>query len=409
MAKIKINYLLMHKETPVVELCIDSKTGTISKIGKIRNPEHIPIGIPVRRGSIDRGALNSWWIGRSIPASRSGLKNALLEMNISSAEILIEKCFGLSLSDQYWICPINEQIQWKNINFFENSFSDDVGNIFFGHSTGNKKLDFMSPDNTSDGWLKKKWTIVNGKRCLIKGGSGTVWQEAYNEVIASRIMERLDIPHVKYELIYEDGYPYSICEDFVTVDTELIPAWYILQTQKKSNHSSIYEHYLYCASALNIPNIKNSIDKMLVLDYLIVNEDRHQTNFGALRDVNTLMYIGTAPIYDSGTSLWFDKPTPMIGSMAKVTCKPFKNSHDEQIKLVSSFDWLDLSKLDNIEEEWMSITENSDFLDDKRRIAIATALRDRIQNLQHIVKQKSEYRHTINNDVHEDVKYSGNL
>ena len=47
---------------------------------------------------------------------------------------------------------------------------------------------------------------------------------------------------------------------------------------------------------------------MIVLDYLIVNEDRHQNNFGVVRNAETLEYLGAAPIYDSGTSLWFDKP-----------------------------------------------------------------------------------------------------
>ena len=28
----------------------------------------------------------------------------------------------------------------------------------------------MSPDNTTDGWLKKRWTVMDGKRCLLKGG-----------------------------------------------------------------------------------------------------------------------------------------------------------------------------------------------------------------------------------------------
>ena len=46
------------------------------------------------------------------------------------------------------------------------------------------------------------------KRCLIKGGSGTVQQEPYNEALASRLMERLNIPHVSYRLLVEDGYPY---------------------------------------------------------------------------------------------------------------------------------------------------------------------------------------------------------
>ena len=90
---------------------------------------------------------------------------------------------------------------------------------------------------------------------------------------------------------------------------------------------------------------------MLVLDYLIVNEDRHLNNFGAVRNVNTLEWTGCAPIYDSGTSLWFDKPWTMISAGAKAASKPFKTTHDEQIKLVSSFDWLDIDALAGIDEE----------------------------------------------------------
>ena len=235
----------------------------------------------------------------------------------------MEKCLGLSLSDQYWICPQSRNLKWSEINFFENNFSDDMGNILFGKvSSGemilNDEISLMSPDNTSDGWLKKKWKIINGKRCLIKGGSGAIQQEPYNEVIASKIMERLDIPHVKYSLIMEEEYPYSICEDFITPQTELISAWYVMQTEKKPNHISVYQHYVNCCEKLGIPKIKESLDQMMVVDYLIANEDRHQNNFGVIRDVKKLNFIGSAPLFDSGTSLWFDKPTPMIGRTAKI-------------------------------------------------------------------------------------------
>ena len=85
------------------------------------------------------------------------------------------------------------QVSWHEVNFFENSFSEDVGNILFGHPSGGGEVSLMSPDNTSDGWLKKKWTIMDGKRFLLKGGSGATQQEPYNEVLASRIMEQLHI------------------------------------------------------------------------------------------------------------------------------------------------------------------------------------------------------------------------
>ena len=64
---------------------------------------------------------------------------------------------------------------------------------------------------------------------------------------------------------------------------------------------------------------------MITVDYLLANEDRHQNNFGVIRNAETLEYLGPAPLYDNGSSLWFDKPTAMIGG-GRVVCKPFKNS-----------------------------------------------------------------------------------
>lgn len=80
-------------------------------------------------------------------------------------------------------------------NFFEKPFSEDVGNILFEHPSSGEEISLMSPENISDGWLKKKWAIIDGKCCLLKGG-GATQQEPYNEVLASRLMEQLQISHL---------------------------------------------------------------------------------------------------------------------------------------------------------------------------------------------------------------------
>ena len=409
-------YILMHKDIPVAFLEIDEASGVISVIGEVYAEKHIPLGITVKRGKIKRSELNDWWRGRAIPASRSGIKTVLEDLQIATTQRLLEKCLGLSLSDQYWICPQSKNLKWSEINFFENNFSDDMGNILFGKvSSGemilNDEISLMSPDNTSDGWLKKKWKIINGKRCLIKGGSGAIQQEPYNEVIASKIMERLDIPHVKYSLIMEEEYPYSICEDFITPQTELISAWYVMQTEKKPNHISVYQHYVNCCEKLGIPKIKESLDKMMVVDYLIANEDRHQNNFGVIRNAESLNFIGAAPLFDSGTSLWFDKPTPMIGRTAKLQCKPFKNTHEEQIKIVSSFEWLDISKLNGIEEEFRELVRDSIFIDNIRCDAICKAMKERVNSLKKVIDNSGNKEYysvaDVKGDVRKDISYSG--
>lgn len=402
-------YTLMHKNVPVAELELDTSSGAIASVGTLYDEARVPVGISVKKGSIDRGGLNAWWRGRAIPASRYGIRTALQELRITGTQFLLEKCLGLSLSDQYWIRPAGSALLWEKINFFQNSFSEDVGNILFGKGSDNGEIDLMSPDNTSDGWLKKKWKIIDGKRCLLKGGSGATWQEPYNEVLASRIMERLQIPHVSYSLFLDEGYPYSLCEDFVTPDTELVSAWYVMQTAKKPNHVSLYRHYMDCCERLEIPGIKESVDRMLVLDYLIVNEDRHLNNFGVVRSVDTLEYTGAAPIYDNGTSLWFDKPLPMIGAGGRVVCKPFKNSHEEQMKLVSDFSWLDFSALNGIDEELREILKGSLFIDEARREALCRGLMGRVEMLQKkaLSSKPRIFVDNVRSDVVQDMAYSG--
>ncbi|GLB31620.1 hypothetical protein LAD12857_35430 [Lacrimispora amygdalina] len=402
-------YILMHKNIPVADIELDEASSAISAIGHIYEAPHVPVGISVKKGVIDRSALNEWWRGRAIPASRAGIKNALAELNVSTTQKLLEKCLGLSLSDQYWICPSGSGIQWSQVNFFDNPFSEDMGNILFGQGSSSDHMSLMSPDNTSDGWLKKKWKIIDGKRCLIKGGSGATQQEPYNEVLAGKIMERLGIPHVPYTMLTEDEYPYSVCEDFITPQTELISAWYVMQTEKKLNHVSIYHHYLDCCEKLGIPGMKEALDRMMVLDYLIANEDRHQNNFGVVRNAETLEYLGAAPIFDSGTSLWFDKPISMIGSKTKISCKPFKNNHEEQIKLVSSFDWLNLNALYDIDEELRELMRGSMFIDTARCDALCFALRERVDMLLEVVNSRRTWIPVDDHhsDVTENIAYSG--
>lgn len=380
-----MNWTFMHKEIPVAELEIDEATGSLQKIGTVYAPEHLPIGIMIRNGMVDRSALNEWWKDRSIPASRSGIREALETLNLADPQALLVRCNGLSLSDQYWIRPENASFSWKDINFFDHDFSDDIGDILFGAKKKQNALDFSSPDNTSDGNLKKRWKIINGKRCLVKGGSNPFRQQPFNEVIASGIMELLAIPHVSYFVTWNKGAPYSICEDFVTRDTELVSAHRIMKSRKKSSSDSLYTHFVQSCTALGIKDAVPFLDRMITMDYIIANEDRHFNNFGALRNADTLEWLGMAPIYDSGSSLGYDKLVSQMRSERDVICKPFKDRHAEQLRLVSSFDWIDFGKLGKARElilQVFSAEEVRDTIDEARMDAIAAGVERRIENIQ---------------------------
>jgi len=75
----------------------------------------------------------------------------------------------LSLSDSYWIKPINQKLSWSTVNFFENDFTDDVGEYLMTESMG--AVDLRSPSVNAEGAVPKKWIIVDGNRKLVKTGA----------------------------------------------------------------------------------------------------------------------------------------------------------------------------------------------------------------------------------------------
>lgn len=385
-----MQYKLMHKNIPVMDIEIDEATYGIVRLGEIYNYEHIPLGVLTYEKKVDRALLNHWWTGRSIPLSRSGIREALEIMDIPVPQKLVEKCMGLSLSDQYWICPFEKEVKWSDVNFFQNDFSEDVGNSLFGIRTDSMALDLMSPDNTSDGYLKKKWKIINEKRYLIKGGNGQIQQEPFNEVFATEIMKCIgDMDFVPYELIWEKEMPYSICEDFISENTELINASDIMKIEKRPNHISEYNHFLKCCDILEIPNAEESIHKMLVLDFIIANDDRHFHNFGAVRNAETLEWIGIAPIFDCGNSMWHNDPINKIEiEDVDTPSRTFKKNHKEQIKLVKSFDWLNTECLKKIPDICIQVYSQNPFMDEYRLNKLCKAMKVRVNYLEDIIMKE---------------------
>ncbi len=382
--------ILMNKNMPVVELELDDDTAIILKVTKTYELDFLPIGIDVRTGIPNKKEINEWWFGRSIPASRSGIRTALEQLNIQHSEQLLLRCYGLSLSDQYWMKPVNSELEWKNINFFENDFSDDVGNILFGQPAS-QDIDLMSPCNTSDGWLKKKWKIIDGKRCLIKAGSNPFMQEPINEVFGTRLHQRLGCKnYVPYKLLWEDGIPYSVCENFINTKTELVNAVSINRSMKKRSQFSSYEHFMNACDKLGIPGMKEYMDYMLVFDYLMANTDRHFGNFGAIRNVETLEWIGPAPVFDSGTSLWHDKLTRAINPLDEIETKLFYSNGSRQLELVSDFSWIPFEELKNVEDDIREIFVPTEYMDEERIEVLAGAVSSRVEELQRLEQQRKE-------------------
>ena len=89
--------------------------------------------------------------------------------------------------------PIGEEHCWKDLNFYENDFTDELGSLL----TDSKNVDVdanyskFSPASSLNGEMKKKWVIENGIRYLMKVNANDYGQQSINEVIASKLHEKL--------------------------------------------------------------------------------------------------------------------------------------------------------------------------------------------------------------------------
>lgn len=376
---------LMNKNTPVISLDIDEQTLYIKEIIETYNDKYKPYGIR----KLNKKQITDWLLSRKIPASRDNIDDILDNLKISSTNELVFKAFGLSLSDQYWLKPNNSNINWKEINFFDNDFSDDMGKFLFEDYKDISSL--KTPDNTSNGDLKKSWKIINGKRVLLKAGRPPYNQEPFNEVLASEICKRLNFDYIEYKLYMINGKYYSGSENFINKNTELVSAWDFLKDRQKPNDMNYYKFYLDSCKEMGL-NIKKDVDDMIVLDYIINNEDRHFRNFGLIRNVETLEFEKEAPIFDSGYSMYCQQVDNLIGKYNK--SKPFRENHDKQIQLIDlkNYDFSKLNDIGDFAYELYSKNYIMEAISDRRKFLLSIGLENKIKKLEKMKQRSINFR-----------------
>ncbi|MEG0799392.1 MAG: HipA domain-containing protein [Bacilli bacterium] len=383
--------VLMNKTIEVLVAEYDAELFLFSKIYQLTNIDYAPLHIKsaYQKAKNISTELSQWFNDRGIPFIRDDLDLLLTKLNVTTAKELLDKAFGLSLSDQYWIKPYESTVQYKDINFFERKFnSADFTNATFSNSNDySTKISLISPNNTTDGRLKKTWIIKQNKRYLLKGGFKNEVMQPFNEVLATMICEKLSFYHTKYILDIVSNKIVSKCECFVNKDTELVTAYQILHNN--CDKKNAYEEYIKILENHSIKNVRKKLEDMFILDYIIMNEDRHLNNFGIIRDVNTLEWLDVAPIFDNGQSLNildYNDEEVIINGQGRF----FYNidSFDRIIENIQDIKRYDLSKLDGIVDEFDNLLHkytNITHMTDRRINKICTLLYSRINTLKKII------------------------
>ena len=389
---------LMNKNTEVAVLEYNEVLNGFDRIYEIIDINYAPLILKnYYNEEQDRLALlrkiDEWFKGRGIPSWRDKLSLLLQRLNIETTNQLLDKAFGLSLSDQYWIKPYDFDVKHDDINFFDHDFDYSEfmeASLSLNSKTITKEASLKTPNNTTDGMLKKAWIIEDGTRYLLKGGYKNEILQPFNEVLASMICDRLGFDHVTYTLDTYKDMVVSKCPCFINKDTELVTAYQIRNNMKRHDNTLDYEDYIKELESHGIEKAREKLENMYILDFLIMNEDRHLNNFGIIRDVNTLKWLDICPIFDNGQSLnipYYDEDEVIISGHGRLfyEVKPF----DEIIKIVKNPKRIDISKLENIPEEFDKLLhkyQEITHISDKRIYRLCVILQRQINKLKEIIE-----------------------
>lgn len=340
-----MNYVLKRKDE-IITIIDFADDGSVYKFHqKLVNPELAPL-----HDANNLNWLKQWWKRRSVPISQGNIRQMLEKKGLLGPEDFLLKNLGLSLTDYYWISPLDSGMTWKDVNLFENDFH---GNIMFREAEDeNDDMPHYTPNGSLQGTLEKSWTILNGERGLLKGNRDNLSSESINEVIASKLHEMQGFDnYTKYKLIRINGRSYDYgCYSklFTSQKLELVSAYDVVCSEKKANDISSFEHFIrVCVKhGLDEHMLRNYMDYMILSDFVLSGRDRHLSNISILRDAETLQFVKPAPIYDSGKCLFVQDSVPSSDKgLLSIKTESFAGDELKLLDFVSDRSLLDITKL----------------------------------------------------------------
>ena len=196
---------------------------------------------------------------------------------------------------------------------------------------------FLKAESSLDG-VKKYYKLSN-----FDSVRGVVGHECVNEIIVDRLLTILNVEHLSYELINADisidGTVYNtyLCatEDFKKRGESkmALDDYYRLNLEKGESH------YDFCVRN----GWKDYIDKMIAVDFIILNRDRHGANIEILRNARAHT-LRIAPLFDHGLSLMYgcysDDDIRKYDVMEDKRCQNFIGSYScyDNLQLIKNKD-----------------------------------------------------------------------
>ncbi|MBQ3182709.1 MAG: HipA domain-containing protein [Clostridia bacterium] len=234
-----------------------------------------------------------WLESRAIDSHRANsrlLKKALrlTEKDDISTVIHVN---GATVTDNYWIREEGSELKYEDVRFTDDYFSNLAlkGTYDSFNRAANSKRS-RTPELTNVGSFEKCWKLKKGKWWMYKKANH---DEAFSELFVYELGKALDMNMATYER----GDKCIRTLDFTDAAT--------VNFEPASAFMGDNEDYTDVIEALKklCPEAIPDYIKLVFMDTVVANPDRHTNNFGLLRDTATGELIGLAPNYDNNMAL----------------------------------------------------------------------------------------------------------
>ncbi len=234
-----------------------------------------------------------WLETRAIDSHRANsrlLKKALRLAEKDDVSTVIH-VNGATITDNYWVRSIGSDLTYDDVKFTDDYFSNLAlkGNYnSFNRAAISRRS--KTPELTNVGSFEKCWKLRDGRWWMYKKATH---DEIFSELFVYELGSALNMNMA----VYERGDKYIKSLDFTnSASVNFEPA---------SSFMGDNEDYSDVATALEklCPDAIPDYIRMIFMDTICANPDRHTNNFGLIRNTEDGMFIGLAPNYDNNMAL----------------------------------------------------------------------------------------------------------
>lgn len=223
---------------------------------------------------------------------------------------------GATVTDNYWIREIGSEETYGDVRFSDDYFAmlalkGSYDSFNRAANSGRRK----TPELTNVGSFEKCWRLRDGKWWMYKKATHA---EMFSELFVYELGKALGMNMALY--LRGEGYIKTL--DFTDgASVNLEPAFTFMGDNED------YSDVVKKLDAI-CPDAVSDYVRMIFMDTLCANPDRHTGNFGLLRDTETGRLMGLAPNYDNNMAL-ISRGYPSVPRSADMLIRLFNQLTEE--------------------------------------------------------------------------------